>query len=85
MTMVYFLPSRVNKERRTVKICGAFSGMHRTLDDWMIAHAPAVPALDLHHHGPRYFNFPYFCVMCGLGKQGLLIKIDWSVVCPLCC
>ena len=20
----------------------------------------------LHHHRPRYFNFPYFCTMCGL-------------------
>ena len=25
-----------------------------------------------HHHGPRYFNFPDFCAMCGLEKLGLV-------------
>ena len=30
--------------------------MHRALDGWMLANAPASPAQDLHHHGPRYFN-----------------------------
>ena len=34
--------------------------------------APASPAQGLHHHGPRYFNFPYFCTMCGLEKLGLV-------------
>ena len=40
----------------------------------MLAHAPASPAQDLHHHGPRYFNFPYryFCMMCGVEKLGLV-------------
>ena len=38
----------------------------------MLARAPASPAQGLHHHGPRYFNFPYFCTMCGLGKHGLV-------------
>ena len=30
------------------------------------------PTQGLHHHGPRYFNFPYFCTMCGLEKLGLV-------------
>ena len=29
-----------------------FSGMHRALDGWMLARAPASPAQGLHHHGP---------------------------------
>ena len=58
-------------ERRTGKIRGAFSRMHRALDGWMLARAPASPAQGLHHHGPRYFNFPYFCTMCGLEKLGI--------------
>ena len=46
-----------HKERRT----GKFSGMHRALDGWMPARAPAPPAQGLHHHhGPRYFNFLIF-------------------------
>ena len=53
-------------ERRTGKIRGAFSRMHRALDGWMLARPPASPAQGLHHHGPRYLNFPYFCTMCGL-------------------
>ena len=42
------------------------------LDDWMLARASASPAQGLHHHGPRYFNFSYFCTMCGLEKLGLV-------------
>ena len=61
-----------HKERRTGKIRGAFSGMHRALDGWMLARAPALPAQGLHHHGPRYFNFPYLSTMCGLEKLGLV-------------
>ena len=60
-----------HKERRRGKIRGAFSGMYRALDGWMLARAPASPAQGLHHHGPRYFNFPYFCTMCGLERLGL--------------
>ena len=37
----------------------------------MLARAPVSPAPGL-HHGPRYFNFPYFCTMCGLEKLGLV-------------
>ena len=61
-----------HKERRTGKIHGAFSRMYRALDVWMLARAPASPAQGLHHHGPRYFNFPYFCTLCGLEKLGLV-------------
>ena len=28
--------------------------------------------LCLHHHGPRYFNYSYFCMMCGFEKLGLV-------------
>ena len=61
-----------HKERPTGKIRGAFSRKNRTLDDWMLARAPASPAQGLHHHGPRYFIFSYFCTMCGLEKLGLV-------------
>ena len=57
-----------HKERRTGKIRGAFTRMHKALDGWMLARAPASPD----HHGPRYFNFPYFSTMCGLEKLGLV-------------
>ena len=60
-----------HKERRTGKIRGDFSRMHKTLHGWMLARAPASPAQGL-HRGPRYFNFPYFCTMCGLEKLGLV-------------
>ena len=59
-------------ERRTGKIRGAFSWMRRALDGWMLARAPASPAQGLHHYGPRYFIFPYFCTMCGLEKRGIV-------------
>ena len=48
-----------HKERRTGKIRGAFSRMHRALDGWILARAPASSAQGLQYHGPRYFNFPY--------------------------
>ena len=57
-------------ERRTGKIIGAFSGMHKALDGWMLARALASPAQSLHHHGTRYFNFPYIFTMSGLEKLG---------------
>ena len=74
-----------NKERQTGRIRGAFSGMHRALDGWMLARTPASPAQGLHDHGPRYFQFSLFLCMCGLEKLGLLIKTDKSLTCPLCC
>ena len=72
-------------ERRTGKIRGAFSRMHRALDGWMLARAPASPAQGLHHHGPRYFNFTYFCTMCGLGKLGIVDQNWLERICPICC
>ena len=53
-------------ERRTGKMRGAFSRMHRVLDGWMLARAPASTAQGLHYHGPRCFNSPSLCKMCGL-------------------
>ena len=61
-----------HKERRMDKIRGAFSRMHRALDGCMLTCAPASPTQGLHHHGPRYFSFPYFCTMYGLEKLGLV-------------
>ena len=66
-----------HKEWRTGKIRGAFSRMHRALDGWMLARALASPAQGLHHHGPRYFNFPYFCTICGLDKLVGLVDQNW--------
>ena len=48
-----------------------FFRVHRDLDGWMLARAPTSPAQGL-HYGPRYFNFPYFFVVCGLEKLGLV-------------
>ena len=68
-------------ERRTGKIRGTFSRMHRALDGWMLARAPASPAQGLHHHGPRYFKFPYFCTMCVALRnlEHCWIKTGWNV------
>ena len=66
-----------HKERRTGTIRGAFSRMHRALDGWMLARAPASRAQGLHHHGPRYFIFSYFCTMRGLENLGLLVDQNW--------
>ena len=74
-----------HKEWRTGKIRGAFSGMHRALDGWMLARAPAPPAQGLHHHGPQYFNFLIFLQCVALRNLDLLIKTGWSVICPVCC
>ena len=71
----HFSSYESHKERRTGKIRGAFSRMHRALDGWMLAGAPASPAQGLHHHGPLYFIFSYFCSMCGLEKLGLVAKL----------
>ena len=46
--------------------------MHRALDGWMLARAPASPAQGLPYHRPQYFNFPYFRTMCGHEKLGLV-------------
>ena len=59
-------------ERQTGKIRRAFSRTHRALDGSMLTRAPASLAQGLHHHRPRYFNFPYFCTLCGLEELGLV-------------
>ena len=69
---LFFSSYEGHKERRTGKIRVGFSRMHRTLNGWMLARAPALPPQGLHHRGSRYINFPYFCTMCGLEKLGLV-------------
>ena len=49
-----------------------FSGMYKALDSWILTRAPASLAEDLHHHEPRYYIFPYFCLACDLEKLGLV-------------
>ena len=68
----HFFSYEAHKERRTGKIRGAFSRMQRALDVWILARAPASPAEGLHHHGPLFFIFSYFCTMCGLEKLELV-------------
>ena len=63
-----------HKERRTGKIRGAFSRMHKALDGWMLARAPASPAQGLHHQdlGISIFLVSVQCV--ALRNLDLLIK-----------
>ena len=65
-----------HKERRTARFVG-LARMQRALNGWMLARAPASAAQGVHHHRLRYFNFPYFCTMCGLEKLGLVDQ-NWS-------
>ena len=66
-------------ERRTGKICGAFSRMHRALDGWMLARAPASPAQGLYHHGHLYSVFLIFVRCVALRNLELLIKTGLNV------
>ena len=82
----HFFSYEGHEERRTGKIRGAFSRMHGALDGRMLARALLSTTLGLHHRGPRYFNFHYFCTPCvALRNLDLLIKPGWSVIYPLCC
>ena len=74
-----------HKERRTGKNRGAFPNVHRALDGWMLARAPASPAQGLHYHGPRYFNFLISVQCVALRNLDLLIRTGWSVVFPIFC
>ena len=57
----HFSSYESQNERRTGTSRGPFSKMYRALDGWMLARAPASPAQDLHHHGPRsVFQFSLF-------------------------
>ena len=80
----YFPSYEGHKKRQTGQIRGAFSTMHRALDDWMLAHAPASPAQGLQHHGSRYFIFFIFVRCVALRNLTLLIKISRSVIRSLC-
>ena len=66
-----------HKERRTGKIRGACSGIHRALDGWMLARALASPDQGLHHHGPRYFNFLIFVQCVALRNLDLFVDQNW--------
>ena len=60
-------------ERRTGKIRGAFSRMHRALDGWMLARAPASPWTSV-------FQFSLFLYDgVALKNLDLLIKTGWNV------
>ena len=74
-----------HKERRTGENRGTFSGMHRALNGWMLACAPASPAQGLPHHGPRYFVFHIFVQCMLLRNLDLSIKTGWSAICLICC
>ena len=70
-----------HKERRTGKIRGTFSRMHRALDGWILARAPASPAQGLHHHGMD-LGISIFLISVqrvALRNLDLLIKTGWSV------
>ena len=44
LTMVIFLPTRATRSCEWARFVGAFSGMHRALDGWILACPPASPA-----------------------------------------
>ena len=61
-----------HKERVTGKIRGLFQGYTGlwTPGCWLARRLYQLKASTT--HGPRYFNFSYFCTMCGLEKLGLV-------------
>ena len=65
-------------ERRTGKIRGASSRMHRALDGWMLSRAPASPAQGLPPPWTSVFQFSFF-VRCVVFRNLELIKTDWNV------
>ena len=78
--MVIFLPTRATWSGERARFVGLFQGCTGLCDGWMLARAPASTAQGLHHHGPRYFIFPYFCTMCSLEKLGIVDKkTGWNV------
>ena len=73
-----------HKERRTGKIRGAFSRMHRALDGWMLVRAQAsLKASTTMDLGISIFLISVQCV--ALRNLELLIKTGWSVICPVFC
>ena len=75
----------IHKERRTGKIRGGFSRMHRALGGWMLARVPASPAQGLRHHGLGISFFLIFVRCLALRSLDCLIKTDYSAICPICC
>ena len=43
----------------------------------MVVRVLALLAQGLHRHGPRYYNFPCFCMPCGLEK---VRRVDRNVL-----
>ena len=72
---LFFLPTRAKKERRTCKIRGAFSGMHRALDGWMLARAPAPPAQASTTMDLGISVFFLFYTTCGREKLGFVDQV----------
>ena len=75
-------------ERRTGKIRGAFSRMHRALDGWMLWLArrlhqlKASTTMDL---GILIFLIFVRCV-CGLENLGIIVDQNWlERICLICC
>ena len=68
-------------ERRTGKIRGAFSRMHRALDGcWLAGRLRVSTTMNL---GISFFLIFVRCV--ALRNLDLLIKTGWNVICPVCC
>ena len=67
-------------ERRTGKIRGTFSRMHRALDGWMLVIAPRLHQLTASTTMTSVFQFFLFCTMCGLEKLGIVDQTGWNVV-----
>ena len=74
-----------HKERRTGKIRGAFSRMHRALPTgcWLARRLYQIKASTTMNLGISFFLIFVQCV--ALRNLDVLIKTGWSVICPLSC
>ena len=89
LTTVIFLPTRVKMSGERARVVGLFqrcTGLW-TAGCWLarrLHQLKTSTTMDL----ARYFNFPYFCTMCGLKKLELVVQ-NWLdrnlVICPLWC
>ena len=77
--------TRASKERRTGKIRGAFQGCTGlwTAGCWLARRLHQLKAPTTIDLGISTFLNSVRCM--ALKNLGLLIKTDWSVLCPLCC
>ena len=81
-----FSSYKSHKERRTGKIRGASSRMHRTLDGWMLARARRLHQLKASTTMDLSISIFLIFVQCmALRNLYLLIKTGWSVICLVCC